>query len=158
MQPIALKAIEQTIPWHEAPKGATHYAPETHHNLASWYKLAGDCWYGINTDNAYMIATIGEHKWWQYGKTLARPMADLVERPKEERPVATKEIKYPVVIGFQIQNNNCDKWNNRPSYEILTEKMAVKELVAARHSFDGSSWSMIAILEGDLHEPTCISE
>jgi len=91
MQPIPLEVIEQTIPWHEAPKGAPHYAPETYDHLASWYKLVGDCWYGINTDNGYMIAAIGEHKWWQYGKILSRPMTELIERPKDVHPVVSKE-------------------------------------------------------------------
>lgn len=40
---------------------------------------------------SYMIAAIGEHKWWQYGKTLSRPMTELVERPKDVHPVVSKE-------------------------------------------------------------------
>lgn len=145
---------EKKIPWHEAPKGTTHYAPETDDKLASWYKLVGDFWYGINTDNAYMIETLGEHKWWQHGKTLSRPMEQLVERPKEEVIVIQKPEKLPTVVGFQVQNNNGENWNDRPSYEILTQELAVKDLVEARKQLPAQLWLMVAILENDIQEPT----
>lgn len=75
-----MKTPEKEIPWHEAPTGATHYAPESSDWLESWYKLVDGEWYGVNTYNAYRVSEVGLGVWEHYGKTLQRPMADLVER------------------------------------------------------------------------------
>lgn len=57
------------------------------------------------------------------------------------------------VIGFQVQNEHGENWGDRPSYEILPEDVAAADLLDARASGVGN-WLMIAILPGDIEEPT----
>lgn len=73
---------QQDIPWHEAPAGTTHYAPEKDDKLESWYRYENGEWYGVNTHNAYRVANRGLESWMHYGKTLRRPIEDLVSRPE----------------------------------------------------------------------------
>jgi hypothetical protein len=77
-----MNAPVKEIPWHEAPAGTTHYAPESDdfQYAESWYRFENGEWYGVNTYNAYRVANRGLEAWKHYGKTLKRQMTDLVER------------------------------------------------------------------------------
>lgn len=72
----------QEIPWHEAPAGTTHYAPESEdfQYAESWYCFENGEWYCVNTYNAWRVVNRGIKAWHNIGKTLKRPMTDLVER------------------------------------------------------------------------------
>lgn len=37
--------------WEDAPKDATHWAPETDDYFASWYKIEGSSWSCVNVDS-----------------------------------------------------------------------------------------------------------
>ena len=59
-----------------------------------------------------------------------------------------------MIIGFQVQDQNGNNWGERPSYEILTEATAIKELKLARSQCQHNNYNMVAILEGDIEEAT----
>ncbi len=59
----------------------------------------------------------------------------------------------PAIIGYQVQNAAGENWGDRPSFEILTAETAIADLQAARQLSDGL-WLMVAILDGDIEEPT----
>lgn len=62
----------------------------------------------------------------------------------------------PPILGFQVQNKFGNNWLDRPSYEILPQDRAHQALVDARSSQPDSGWSMVAILDGDIEEPTFV--
>jgi hypothetical protein len=70
------------IPWPAAPDGTTHYAPESEdfQYAESWYRFENGEWYCVNTYNAWRVVNRGLEAWCHRGKTLKRPMTDLVER------------------------------------------------------------------------------
>ena len=59
-----------------------------------------------------------------------------------------------MIIGYQVQDQHGNNWDDRPSYEILTEQTAVKELKLARARYRDDNYNMIVILQGDIEEPT----
>lgn len=59
-----------------------------------------------------------------------------------------------MIIGYQVQDQHGNNWADRPSYEILTEQTAIKDLLDARNANNNSLFVMIAIIEGDIEEPT----
>lgn len=74
--------IKKEIPWPDAPEGTTHFAHESadYQYCESWYRYEDGEWYGVNTYNADRIGNRGLKAWHHYGKTLKRPMEDLIER------------------------------------------------------------------------------
>lgn len=74
--------VQKEIPWHEAPAGTTHYAAESSdfQYAESWYRFENGEWYCVNTYNAWRVVNRGIEAWCHRGKTLKRPMTDLVER------------------------------------------------------------------------------
>jgi hypothetical protein len=59
-----------------------------------------------------------------------------------------------MIIGYQVQDQHGNNWDDRPSYEILTEQTAIKELKLARARYRDDNYNMIVILQGDIEEPT----
>ena len=59
-----------------------------------------------------------------------------------------------MIIGYQVQDQHGNNWDDRPSYEILTEQTAVKELKLARARYRDDNYNMIVILQGDIEDPT----
>ncbi|MDC8832833.1 hypothetical protein [Alteromonas gilva] len=58
-----------------------------------------------------------------------------------------------MIIGFQVMNTQTGElWNDRPSFEILSERTAVNEYKNARKT--SKDWSLTPILTGDIEEPT----
>lgn len=60
------------------------------------------------------------------------------------------------IVGYQVQDSDCNNWGDRPSFLILTEKTAINDLLEARKS--GGFWTMIAILNGDVQDPSYENE
>jgi predicted signal transduction protein with EAL and GGDEF domain len=58
-----------------------------------------------------------------------------------------------MIIGYQVQDQYGNNWDDRPSCEILTEQTAVKELKLARARYGDDNFNMIVILQGDIKEP-----
>ncbi|MBI6883049.1 hypothetical protein [Pseudomonas putida] len=56
------------------------------------------------------------------------------------------------IVGYQVQDSDGNNWADRPSFLILTEKTAINDLLEARKS--GGFWTMIAILNGDVQDPS----
>lgn len=56
------------------------------------------------------------------------------------------------VIGYQVMNADGRHWNDRDSYEILTEATASKEIDEAWETGE-PHWYMVAVREGDIEEP-----
>lgn len=46
----------------------------------SWYRFEKGEWYCVNTHNAWRVKNRGLESWYHCGKSLKRPMTDLVER------------------------------------------------------------------------------
>jgi len=59
-----------------------------------------------------------------------------------------------MILGYQVQDQQGNHWANRPSFEILTEQTALKELMESRNNSASACWNIIAITEGDIEEPT----
>ncbi|TNC80797.1 MAG: hypothetical protein C9356_11785 [Oleiphilus sp.] len=57
-----------------------------------------------------------------------------------------------MIIGYQVQDTAGNNWGGRPSYEVLTEATATKDLLDAR-STATALFTMIAVLDGDIEEP-----
>lgn len=84
----------------KAPKGATHWAPDTGQWCECWYRLENGKWFVINDYWASDVDREGSpagDSW--YNKSadkLVRPMADLVEIPKVNKLV---EVEGKRIIG-----------------------------------------------------------
>ncbi len=62
------------------------------------------------------------------------------------------------IMGYQVANAvTGEYWGDRPSFEILTEQTAIKDIQEARESGQ-VGWVMHAILAGDIEEPTYESD
>lgn len=75
------KILEKDIPWHEAPKGTTHYGHDTGEWVDCWYHFDGKEWFGITLFSAYKVEEKGWGEWCSHGATLKRPVDSLVVRP-----------------------------------------------------------------------------
>lgn len=58
--------------------------------------------------------------------------------------------KLPKIIGYQVQNELGGNWSERPSYLILSEETAIRDLLEARSQ--RGLWLMIAIFDGDIED------
>lgn len=58
-----------------------------------------------------------------------------------------------MIIGYQVQDTYGNKWGNRPTFHVLTERTAIQELKEARDKVS-DSYVMVAIQEGDIPSPT----
>lgn len=65
---------------------------------------------------------------------------------------STPAEQSPQIIGYQVQNSVGDNWADRPSFVVLDAETAIADLLAARKA--DCDWVMIAILEGDIEEPS----
>jgi len=61
-----------------------------------------------------------------------------------------------IIVGYQVVNQFGNHWNNRPSFEILTEETAISELTESRLKQEetGEFYQLLSILDGDIEEPT----
>lgn len=59
-----------------------------------------------------------------------------------------------MIIGYQVMNTvTGEHWNDRPSFEILSERTAIQEFKDARES-GVKGWLLSPILPGDIEKPT----
>lgn len=58
-----------------------------------------------------------------------------------------------MIIGYQVQDEHGNNWGNRPSYHILTEQAATRDLHQSREELS-ANFVMVAILNGDIEQPT----
>lgn len=64
-------------------------------------------------------------------------------------------VEQPAIVGYQVQDERGNNWGERASFEILSQALAISDLKEARANSSGT-WLMIAILDGDVEEPTFI--
>lgn len=91
----------------------------------------------------------------------AKPLLEIIyhallsEKPEgaNTHPGAQEsEDSLPKIVGYQVHTPDGDcHWRDRPSYLILTEATAIRDLLDARKA--QGHWIMTAILEDDIEEP-----
>lgn len=62
-------------------------------------------------------------------------------------------VKPSKIIGYQVINHDGDHWGFRPSFLILDEATALRDLEQAKKS-SGGPWLMIALRDGDVEKPS----
>lgn len=58
------------------------------------------------------------------------------------------------IIGYQVVNSVNEHWNDRPSFEVLSQSTAEEEYAAAIAEKPEMGWQLEAIVEGMIEKPT----
>ena len=59
-----------------------------------------------------------------------------------------------MIIGYQVQDQHGNNYGDKPSFLVLSEDSAVSDLMEARKRYKDDCYVMVAILEGDIEEPS----